>query len=190
MNYMRSLGQPTERIVGKLEHYNPDYLRDYLCCHGAYVCHHSPAHSKAECGSLSTLVGLTCSVGLVAPASTMTAMHHEDCYLCSINVHMVGGIKIWIIIDSDPGNFRHYRQMMLEHLMTCPNMTRKKRCIIRLPFLINNNIRFGVIFQNQGSVVVSNPLGAHEIVNVGPNITYARNLSLRVRLQNTSILRS
>ena len=180
MNYTLGLGQPAERVAKRLRQYHPDSFKDYLRSHHYYVCHDNGSDFDRKCRAITTMPGLATSIGIVSPPGTMSAMHPEYLYLCSINVHVFIGIKLWVVIDCDTINYNKYRDLLAQELNGCANLTREKQYIVRLPVLVNNGIRFGIIFQSLSEMVLTQQYGEHQILNPQSSITIARNLALKV----------
>ena len=88
-----SLSQPKGSSLTQLNHYHPDSFNDYLLSHEKLMCHAEGPKSHDNCGGIPTMPGIAVSSGIVSPRDTMSAIHHEDFYLCSIIVNVCGGIK-------------------------------------------------------------------------------------------------
>ena len=97
-----------------------------------------------------------------------------------MNVNVLGGIKIWVVIDSDLPNYTKYRELLKKELKRCPNITREKDIILQLPALVNGSKRSGIIFQELSELVATTAFGENQITDPQSSITLARNLALSV----------
>jgi len=112
----------------------------------------------------------------------------------SINSMVTLGTKIWIVTDSSIGNYKVFREKFSRTVtkakfksgcpeqaqFPCENSFMGKTFFVSLKFLVENQIKFGIIIQEVGDTVITSPFGAHQIVNFSKNVSFARNIVTEV----------
>lgn len=101
--------------------------------------------------------------------------------------------KGWIVANSDPENVHNLLTAMSTEVVSCripgcseqgqkpcPCFHVQKSFFFSPEWLIRHNIRFVIILQSPGDIIITETHAFHEIVNFAPNVTVARNLCTNV----------
>lgn len=111
---------------------------------------------------------------------TGSAWHIEDFHLFSANEHWLGRPKVWVMIWPQD-------QVKFEDFLIRTFDTERERCsqfvrefgIVMTPELLDDiDVRYRVVAQLPGHIVVTLPGTYHQVINQGPNIAVAVNLRL------------
>jgi len=101
--------------------------------------------------------------------------------------------KWWIVIDTDPENVHKFlidASGAVVHIPGCSETGHEpcfcfhlqKSFFFTPEWLIRHNIKFVIIMQGVGDIVITDTHAFHEIINFAPNVSMARNLCTNVSI--------
>lgn len=130
-------------------------------------------------GTMQEFPGVHFPYGYISfDEGTVFAAHIEDANLGSINYLHCGYPKLWCIIPA--AEKHHFEDFVRSHLGArcidrCSQFVRHASIWPSLPALVEAGVKFSVILQEPGQVVVTFPDSYHFGANTGPNIAEAVN---------------
>jgi len=120
--------------------------------------------------------GIHSSWGFISGGESVFELHSEDFWLKSANILYAGAPKLWVIID--PRYMHKLEGHLAEHLNItpkCSQFVRHQRRLLPPSLLRRWQIRFSIILQKPGCLVLVDYYAYHYGVNLGPNIAEAIN---------------
>lgn len=112
----------------------------------------------------------------ISSARSAFALHIEDFYLNSANILYAGAPKLWIVIDPSSKNRleSHLTQKLNIHVQ-CSQFVRHRYLLPRPSLLREWKIKFEVVLQPPGSLMLLQPQAYHYGLNLGANVAKAIN---------------
>lgn len=109
---------------------------------------------------------------------SMFAIHVEDGNLLSINIHISGSPKYWVMIPAEcQETVRSFLREFYDSDTECEDPTRHKDLYIPLYVLVERGIPFRIVPQEPGQIIITLPGVYHQGWNSGPGFSVAQNIS-------------
>ena len=104
------------------------------------------------------------------------ALHPEDNDLCSFNINLAGGTKVWICVLPEDRQVLERRVKQIFPSL-CGDILRHKMFFFPLQFFDTIGVRYIVINQTQGKIVFTLPGCLHQGFNLSPSLHAAVNMA-------------
>ena len=121
--------------------------------------------------------GITQAYDYVGDGSnSISGMHEENDGLVSCNLNLFG-IKVWIIINRENSEKlkKILKEKVKDEMKHCTNFWNHKNIILHPSFLKSHNIKYHVVYQKPGMMVVTGIHCFHQVINITQTLATARN---------------
>lgn len=108
--------------------------------------------------------------------NSISGMHEENDGLVSCNLNLFG-IKVWIIINRKNSEKlkKILKEKVKDEMKHCTNFWNHKNIILHPSFLKSHNIKYHVVHQKPGMMIVTGIHCFHQVINVTQTLATARN---------------